>query len=72
MGSLKQTIWQVWVAKMRRWYSKTATWSGCVWRRFVMVVGGSSQLNILIVPYHGGGRSKKINAWYLNTLMVFL
>ncbi len=26
-----------------------------------------------IVPYrHGGGRSKKINAWYLNTLMVYL
>jgi hypothetical protein len=25
-----------------------------------------------IVPYHGGGRSKKINAWYLNTHMVYL
>jgi hypothetical protein len=25
------------------------------------------------VPYsHGGGWSKKINAWYLNTLMVYL
>jgi hypothetical protein len=24
------------------------------------------------VPYHGGGRIKKINAWYLNTLMVYL
>jgi hypothetical protein len=24
------------------------------------------------VPYHGGGRSKKINAWYLNTHMVYL
>jgi hypothetical protein len=25
------------------------------------------------VPYrHSGGRSKKINAWYLNTLMVYL
>jgi hypothetical protein len=47
MGTLKQTIWQVWVVKMRRWYSKTATWSGCMWRRFVMVVG-SSQANILM------------------------
>jgi hypothetical protein len=26
----------------------------------------------IIVPYHGGGRIKKINAWYLNTLMVYL
>ncbi len=25
-----------------------------------------------IVPYHGGGHIKKINAWYLNTLMVYL
>jgi hypothetical protein len=29
--------------------------------------------NIGGVPYrHGGGWSKKINAWYLNTLMVYL
>ncbi len=27
---------------------------------------------VVTVPYHGGGRSKKINAWYLNTLMVYL
>ncbi len=27
---------------------------------------------IVVVPYHGGGRSKKINAWYLNTHMVYL
>jgi hypothetical protein len=27
--------------------------------------------DFIIVPYHGGGRSKKINAWYLNTHMVF-
>ncbi len=27
----------------------------------------------ITVPYrHGGGWSKKINAWYLNTLMVYL
>ncbi len=26
----------------------------------------------LPVPYHGGGRRKKINAWYLNTHMVYL
>jgi hypothetical protein len=25
-----------------------------------------------LVPYHGGGRRKKINAWYLNILMVYL
>jgi hypothetical protein len=24
------------------------------------------------VPYHGGGRRKYINAWYLNTHMVYL
>jgi hypothetical protein len=29
-------------------------------------------ISAAIVPYHGGGRSKKINAWYLNTLMVYL
>jgi hypothetical protein len=30
-------------------------------------------LAVIIVPYrHGGGWSKKINAWYLNTLMVYL
>jgi hypothetical protein len=28
--------------------------------------------DMVTVPYHGGGRSKKINAWYLNTLMVYL
>ncbi len=27
---------------------------------------------VMTVPYHGGGRSKKINAWYLNTHMVYL
>jgi hypothetical protein len=27
----------------------------------------------ITVPYrHGGGRMKKINAWYLNTHMVYL
>jgi hypothetical protein len=27
----------------------------------------------IVVPYrHGGGWSRKINAWYLNTLMVYL
>ncbi len=25
----------------------------------------------ILVPYHRGGRSKKINAWYLNTHMVY-
>jgi hypothetical protein len=28
--------------------------------------------HIIIVPYHGGGRSKKINAWYLNTHTWFI
>jgi hypothetical protein len=29
--------------------------------------------DIRLVPYrHRGGRIKKINAWYLNTLMVYL
>jgi hypothetical protein len=27
---------------------------------------------LVLVPYHGGGHIKKINAWYLNTLMVYL
>jgi hypothetical protein len=28
---------------------------------------------LLLVPYrHGGSWSKKINAWHLNTLMVYL
>ncbi len=30
------------------------------------------QAIIISVPYHGGGRIKQINAWYLNTLMVYL
>jgi hypothetical protein len=34
-----------------------------------MVITGQSNR---VVPYHGGGRSKKINAWYLNTHMVYL
>jgi hypothetical protein len=28
--------------------------------------------NIRVSLCHGGGWSKKINAWYLNTLMVYL
>jgi hypothetical protein len=37
---------------------------------FYKTLGNSLKI---IVPYrHGGGWSKKINAWYLNTLMVYL
>jgi hypothetical protein len=33
----------------------------------------NSVIEEVVVPYrHGGGWSKKINAWYLNTLMVYL
>jgi hypothetical protein len=35
--------------------------------------GGRSYNYKVTVPYrHGGGWSKKINAWYLDTLMVYL
>ncbi len=40
--------------------------------RRISFIGRRIKKKILCVPYHGGGRSKKINAWYLNTLMVYL
>ncbi len=39
----------------------------------VITFQGTGILKGVVVPYrHGGGWSKKINAWYLNTLMVYL
>ncbi len=41
---------------------------------FNKIIGHSFFVELKVnVPYrHGGGWSKKINAWYLNTLMVYL
>jgi hypothetical protein len=41
--------------------------------KFKQMEEKSNSRNFVFVPYrHGGGWSKKINAWYLNTLMVYL
>ncbi len=45
-------------------------------KRYLLYVITIARMNVamyIIVPYrHGGGWSSKINAWYLNTLMVYL
>ncbi len=37
-----------------------------------LLLGGRLHGHITVSHRHGGGWSKKINAWYLNTLMVYL
>jgi hypothetical protein len=48
-------------------------WHGFDYPLWATVQNEALQDLVMRVPHrHGGGWSKKINAWYLNTLMVYL